>query len=142
MCSSDLGIRVEIVRNDAAGYLRSVYTDHNFDLASGWHQYRSDPAVSTTVWYRSGSPKGAPWTNQWGWSDPALDKTIDDAATEIDPAKRKALYAEFQKQVTADVPLVWITELPYHTIHSKRVRNVPVTIWGTASPMLDVWLAD
>ena len=27
--------------------------DHAFDLASGWHQYRNDPAVSTTVWYRS-----------------------------------------------------------------------------------------
>jgi peptide/nickel transport system substrate-binding protein len=33
----------------------------------GWHQYRNDPAVSTSVWYRSGQPKGAPWTNQWGW---------------------------------------------------------------------------
>ena len=36
-------------------------------------QYRNDPAVSTTVWYRSGQPKGAPWTNQWGWQDATID---------------------------------------------------------------------
>ena len=42
--------------------------------------------MSTTVWYRSGSPKGAPWTNQWGWQSDQNDKLIDAAAFEIDPA--------------------------------------------------------
>jgi peptide/nickel transport system substrate-binding protein len=60
---NEVGIRVEIVRLDAAGFLRTVYNDWNFDLATGWHQYRNDPAVSTTVWYRSGQPRGAPWTS-------------------------------------------------------------------------------
>jgi peptide/nickel transport system substrate-binding protein len=63
----EVGIPVEIVRNDGGGFLKQVYDDHAFDLATGWHQYRNDPAVSTTVWYRSGQPKGAPWTNQWDW---------------------------------------------------------------------------
>ncbi|MFM8617044.1 MAG: ABC transporter substrate-binding protein [Alphaproteobacteria bacterium] len=70
---NEVGIRVEIVRLDAAGFLRTVYNDWNFDLATGWHQYRNDPAVSTTVWYRSGQNKGAPWTNhyrQCGGSQP------------------------------------------------------------------------
>ena len=57
----DIGIKVEIVQLDIAGALTTVYRDWNFDLATGWHQYRGDPAVSTTVWYRSGSPKGSPW---------------------------------------------------------------------------------
>jgi peptide/nickel transport system substrate-binding protein len=73
----EVGIRVEIVRLDAAGFLRTVYNDWNFDLATGWHQYRNDPAVSTSVWYRSGQPKGAPWTNQWGWEDPEADRIMD-----------------------------------------------------------------
>ena len=65
----EIGIPVEIVRNDGGGFLKQVYDEHAFDIATGWHQYRNDPAVSTTVWYRSGQPKGAPWTNQWGWKD-------------------------------------------------------------------------
>lgn len=44
-----IGIEVEIVRYDAAGFLSNVYNEWNFDLATGWHQYRGDPAVSTTV---------------------------------------------------------------------------------------------
>ena len=103
----EIGIPVEIVRNDGGGFLKQVYDDHAFDLATGWHQYRNDPAVSTTVWYRSGQPKGAPWTNQWGWEDKTVDKTIDDAATEVDPVKRKALYAEFVKEVNTELP-VWM----------------------------------
>ncbi|HRO61578.1 MAG TPA: ABC transporter substrate-binding protein, partial [Burkholderiaceae bacterium] len=50
-----IGIDIELVRYDAAGWLKNVYNDWNFDLATGWHQYRGDPAVSTTAWYRSGS---------------------------------------------------------------------------------------
>jgi len=55
---NEVGIRVEIVRLDAAGFLRTVYNDWNFDLATGWHQYRNDPAVSTTV-FSSPSSIGA-----------------------------------------------------------------------------------
>ena len=93
------------MRNDGGGFLKQVYDDHAFDLASGWHQYRNDPAVSTTVWYRSGQPKGAPWTNQWDWTDPKIDKIIDDAATEVDAAKRKALYGDFVRGVNTEMPI-------------------------------------
>jgi peptide/nickel transport system substrate-binding protein len=101
-----VGIGIEIVRYDAAGYLSNVYKDWNFDLATGWHQYRGDPAVSTTVWYRSGSPKGAPWTNQWGWQSDSVDKQIDAAAFEIDPAKRRKLYAQLATQVNTETAAV------------------------------------
>ena len=70
----EIGIKVEIVQLDIAGALTTVYRDWNFDLATGWHQYRGDPAVSTTVWYRSGSPKGVPWTNQFGWQSDKVDQ--------------------------------------------------------------------
>src|SRR5690606_3371585 len=70
---AEVGIEVAIVQRDAAGFLSDVYRDWEFDLATGRHQYRSDPAVSTTVWYRSGAPNGAPWTNQWGWRDAEID---------------------------------------------------------------------
>lgn len=138
----EVGIKVEIVRNDGGGFLKQVYDDHAFDLASGWHQYRNDPAVSTTVWYRSGQPKGAPWTNQWDWTDPAIDKTIDDAATEVDPVKRKALYAEFEKQANTALPVWMPIEQLFVTVISARARNHSNTPrWGSSS-WHDLWLAD
>ncbi|MGE0717126.1 MAG: ABC transporter substrate-binding protein [Alphaproteobacteria bacterium] len=139
---SEVGIRVEIVRNDGAGFLKQVYADHAFDLATGWHQYRNDPAVSTTVWYRSGQPPGAPWTNQWGWTDPTIDKIIDDAATEVDPVKRKALYAAFVQRANAELPLWCPIEQIFVTTITAKARNHSNTPrWGSSS-WHDLWLAE
>ena len=138
---SEVGIPVEIVRNDGGGFLKQVYDEHAFDLATGWHQYRNDPAVSTTVWYRSGQPKGAPWTNQWGWEDSAVDRTIDAAATEVDPVKRKALYAEFVKEVNTELPVWMPIEQIFVTVISAKARNHSNTPrWGSAS-WHDLWLS-
>ncbi len=135
-----IGIRVEIVQLDIAGALTAVYRDWNFDLATGWHQYRGDPAVSTTVWYRSGSPKGAPWTNQYGWQSDAVDKLIDDAASEIDPAKRKALYADWVKAVNAEIPVAMLTERPFYAVTSKKVQNHHTSPRWDSGDFHDTWL--
>ncbi len=138
---SQVGVRVEIVRLDAAGWLRTIYNDHNFDLASGWHQYRSDPAVSTTVWYRSGSPVGAPWTNQWGWSDPTIDQIIDNAATELDVGRRRALYADFVRRAQTELPLWMPIEQIFVSVFNRRLRNVGNNPRWASSSWHDTWLA-
>lgn len=135
-----VGIRVEIVQLDIAGALSAVYRDWNFDLATGWHQYRGDPAVSTTVWYRSGSPKGSPWTNQFGWQSDKVDQLIDQAATELDPAKRKALYAEFVAAVNDELPVWMMTERPFYAATSKRVQNHHTVPRWDSGDWHDTWL--
>ncbi|WP_316229691.1 ABC transporter substrate-binding protein [Bradyrhizobium sp. SZCCHNR1051] len=137
----EVGIAIEIVRNDGGGFLKQVYDEHTFDLATGWHQYRNDPAVSTTVWYRSGQPKGAPWTNQWGWDDAKIDKIIDDAATEVDPAKRKALYADFVREANTELPVWMPIEQIFVTVITAKARNHSNTPrWGSSS-WHDLWLS-
>lgn len=138
----EIGIQVEVVRNDGGGFLKQVYDEHAFDLATGWHQYRNDPAVSTTVWYRSGQPKGAPWTNQWGWEDPTIDKIIDDAATEVDPAKRKALYADFVTRANTELPIWMPIEQLFVTVITAKARNHSNTPRWASSTWHDLWLAE
>lgn len=135
-----VGIAIEIVRYDAAGFLSNVYKDWNFDLATGWHQYRGDPAVSTTVWYRSGSPKGAPWTNQWGWESPAIDKLIDSAAFEIDPAKRRKLYGELATAVNTEIPLWMSIERLLISVTNKSLQNHHNQPRWISSSWADLWL--
>jgi peptide/nickel transport system substrate-binding protein len=135
-----VGIGVEIVRYDAAGFLRNVYRDWNFDLATGWHLYRGDPAVSTTVWYRSGSPAGAPWTNQWGWKSDTVDQTIDAAASEIDPVKRRKLYVDFATQVNTELPLWMATERVQMSVTSVRLQNHHNQPRWISSNWADLWV--
>jgi peptide/nickel transport system substrate-binding protein len=135
-----VGIKVEIVNLDTAGALATVYRDWNFDIATGWHQYRGDPAVSTTVWYRSGSPRGAPWTNQYGWQSDKVDKLVDEAAAELDPVKRKALYAEWVQAVNEDLPVWMMTERTFLAATSKKVHNDHnYPRWGSGD-WHDTWL--
>ena len=136
----EVGIGIEIVRYDAAGFLSNVYKEWNFDLATGWHQYRGDPAVSTTVWYRSGSPKGAPWTNQWGWESKEIDQIIDAAAFEIDPTKRRKLYEEFVTRVNTEIPLWMAIEQQFISVTSKKVHNDHNNPRWASSHWADVWI--
>ncbi len=137
---SEVGIKVEIVNLDVAGALTAVYKDHNFDIATGWHQYRGDPAVSTTVWFRSGSPVGAPWTNQYGWQSDKVDKLIDDAASEINPVKRKALYAEFVREVNDQLPIFFVTQREFYSVYSSKLQNSHNTSRWPSSSWNDTWL--
>ncbi|GHV50127.1 peptide ABC transporter substrate-binding protein [Deltaproteobacteria bacterium] len=139
---AELGIRVEIVNYDIAGALSAVYKTHDFDIATGWHQYRGDPAVSTTVWIRSGSPAGAPWTNQYGWKSDKIDKLIDDAASEIDPAKRRELYAQLARDVNEDFPLWFATERAFNSLVNKKLRNDHNIQRWPSSSWYDTWLAE
>lgn len=137
----EIGVRVEIDARDTAGFLTSVYREHNFDLTTGWHQYRSDPAVSTTVWFRTGSAVGTPWTNQYGYDNPAMDAAIDAGATELDPAKRKALYQDFVRLAVEDVPVHMAVEHAFLSVYSRRLMNSHNTPrWASAS-WHDTWLA-
>jgi peptide/nickel transport system substrate-binding protein len=137
---AEVGIKVEIANYDYAGSLAAVYKEHNFDIATGWHQYRGDPAVSTTVWFRSGSPAGSPWTNQFGWQSDKVDKLIDDAASEINPAKRKALYAEFVREVNEQLPIFFVTQREFYSVYNRKLQASHNSSRWPSSSWNDTWL--
>lgn len=135
-----IGIEVEILTNDAPGFLNGVYRDHDFDTANGWHQFRSDPAVSTMVWLRSGAPVGTPWSNQFGYENEELDRLIDEAATELDPEKRAELYHEIQRISMEELPVIFAIEHPFISVTSKKLKNHHNTPRWNSSSWYDLWL--
>ena len=93
------------------------------------------------MWYRSGSPKGAPWTNQWGWQSEAVDALTDQAAAELDPAKRRQLYADWTKLINEELPIWMVTEREFQTAATKRLQNgLNTPRWGSGD-WHDAWLA-
>ena len=136
----EVGIEVTQVPNDAPAFLTGVYRDGDFDLANGWHQFRADPAVSTTVWLRSGSPVGTPWSNQFGFVDAEMDALIDAAATELDPTKRAAMYHDLQRHVQDTLPVYFAIEHPFVSITSNRLQNHHNTPRWMSSSWYDLWI--
>ena len=119
-----VGINAEIANNDAGAHLTAVYTDHDFDISVGSPVFRGDPAISTTILVKSGTPDGVFFSNQGGFADAALDALIDKANETVDVAARTELYKDFQKQVAGKLPLINVAEWGFITVARTSVKNV------------------
>lgn len=137
---AEIGIDAELVNNDSAAHQKAVYTDHAFDLAVAPPVFRGDPAISTTILVRSGTPDGVPFSNQGGFADPKLDELIDKAASELDEKARIGLYHEFQKEVEAKLPLINVAEWGFITVARSTVKNVSNNPRWAVSNWADTWL--
>lgn len=109
---------------------------HDFELSMDAVFNWGDPVIGVHRTYLSSNIReGVIWSNTQSYSNPKVDSLLEKAARETNEAKRKALYAEFQKIVADELPVAWINLLPYHTAYRKTISNPPLTIWGTMSPL-------
>ena len=99
-----------------------------------------DPVIGVHRTYIcSNIKKGVMWSNTQGYCDPKVDEILEKASVEKDFAKRKALYAEFQKIVTQELPVAWTFEVPSYTAYHKDLGNPPLTVWGAMAPFDEVY---
>lgn len=106
------------------------------DVVYNW----GDPIIGVHRTYLSDNiRKGVIWSNTQQYSNPKVDDLLDKAGKETNLAKRKALYAEFQQIVVDDAPLAFINTLPMYMAYDKKLRNVNKTIWGSVTPLHEVY---
>ena len=113
---------------------------HDFDMTTDLVYNWGDPVIGVARTYMSDNIRPIVWTNTQSYRNPKVDELLTSAGTAMDPAKRKAEYAQFQKIVTDDVPIVFLNLTPFFMASTKNVGNVPTSIWGPASPMDEVYL--
>jgi len=131
-----IGIKVEVrAAPDFPTWAKRV-SGHNFELTMDIVFNWGDPVIGVHRSYLSSNIReGVIWSNTQSYANEKVDAILAAAAVELDQAKRKALYAEFQQIVAADLPIYWINSMPYHTAHDKRLGNPPTGIWGAMHPM-------
>jgi peptide/nickel transport system substrate-binding protein len=111
---------------------------HDFDMSMDIVFNWGDPIIGVNRTYLSTNIKPIVWTNTQSYDNPKVDELLNAAGGVLDPTKRKAYYATFQKIVTEDLPIDYINVIPYHTAASKKLVNVPTSIWGPMSPYDEV----
>jgi peptide/nickel transport system substrate-binding protein len=127
---------------DVPTWLRRVYTNYDFELTSNWIQTLADPVIGVHRLYHSNTIKpGTVFVNGSRWSSPETDDLMNRATVEVEPGKRAALYHEFQKKVVEASPLVFVHELDFVTVHSKRLQNFLVSPLGLYSSFDQAWLS-
>ncbi|MDB5818442.1 MAG: transporter substrate-binding protein [Rhizobacter sp.] len=136
-----VGVRLDNQLLDAPGYLKAVNKDWDFEICTDTGTFRGDPAVGSTIWYHSGIPAGVPWSNQFGWKSDEIDTVADQAAVELDPAKRKALYQRFAVIANTEMPVLMALEANMVSAVNAKVRNDHNMPRWPASSWHDVWIA-
>ena len=89
------GIKIEVVREPTDGYWSNVWTKKPF-CASSWSGRATSNMMLTQTLYSK-----AKW-NASHWKNPRFDQLLVAARTEMDPARRKAMYLEMQTLVNED----------------------------------------
>ena len=137
-------IGIDVTVRTSAGFPAWAKTVSNWefdmtvDVVFNW----GDPVIGVHRTYLcENAKKGVIWSNNQQYCNTEVDQILEKAGQENDRNQRIAFYSKAQKLISKDVPIYFTDTVPYHTIYNhKKVGNPPSTIWGTCSPLDEVFL--
>ncbi|MEE9331225.1 MAG: peptide-binding protein [Methylophilaceae bacterium] len=117
----EVGIDVKIRVIEWASFISRFINTGDFDVVIlGWG-LGLDPD-QYNIWHSSQQAPGL--FNFVGYSNPEVDKLLEDGRTEMNPDKRMKIYHQFAKKLLADSPIVYLSAGYSLTAMHKRVQGV------------------
>jgi peptide/nickel transport system substrate-binding protein len=124
----DVGIALDLRTFEFATFFADVTKGAYQMYSMSWAGGNEDPDFFEYAFHSDKfPPHGA---NRSFYSNPKIDALINQGRAETDPAKRKAVYAEVQKILAADLPYIDLWFLDNVVVHTKRVRNLKLNPSG------------
>jgi len=105
-----VGITLQVKTEDNATFSRNVFNQREFDTAVVSYCNGDDPDIGFRRQVDSRQISTTAFTNGAGYSNPDVDRLLDQATREPDPAKRTPIYRQLQEQLVRDLPYLWLTE--------------------------------
>jgi len=136
-----IGVKVTIRSEGLATWLKRAFTDYDFDLTQNGLANLSDPVLGMHRAVHSRSIRqGSVFANGSRWSSPKTDQLMDAAAKELDTDRRKELYAELQKILAEEAPIIWVNEISFPSGINKKFKDVISTPQGLHGSFHKAWL--
>ena len=105
-----VGIALQVKTEDNATFSRNVFNQRQFDTAVASYCNGDDPEIGFRRQVDSRQISTTAFSNGAGYSNPDVDRLLDQGAREPDPAKRTPIYRQLQEQLVRDLPYVWLAE--------------------------------
>ena len=119
-----VGVKLEVRNQDFAEFVNRIYTRRDFDTAVIGGNSGPDPAIGTQRWYWSKNfQPGVAFSNGTHYASAEMDRALESAQTELDPAKRRQHYLQFQRLAQTDLPRIPLIAATRVVVSSKRLRN-------------------
>lgn len=125
MWQQNLGITLTVENIDPDKYFDLMHAgQHGQIFSGGWCADYPDPENFADALFHTGAQQ-----NQGNYSNPALDKILEDARVEQDPARRIQLYQRAEQIIVDDAPVLFTT----HGLSYLLVK--PYVIGYTLTPI-------
>lgn len=112
------GIRMSIQRIELGVWVKNFQSKQMGLTFNDWPTL-PDPNLLFYRHFRM-APQGADFRN---WKNEAASKLLDEGRAESDPVKRKAIYAQFQKELATSVPTIMFFGADLVTVKNEKVQN-------------------
>lgn len=132
----EAGIKIQLETSDVAGWNKRM-GEWDFDLSFNYPYQYGDPALGVARQYISSNiVKGSPFVNNGGYSNPEVDRLFAEAAN-APSEKRPDLYKKVQQILVEDVPILWLTDMEFPTVHRCNVKDFATTAIGVNDGLRD-----
>ena len=128
MWQETLGVTIEPVLVEPFDYLDEIYAGNTGNIfGHGWCADYPDPENFLDVLFYTGSQQ-----NLGGYSNPEIDRLLEQARIEPDVTARMALYAEIEQRLVDDAPGIFTVHSLSAELVSPRLQNYILTPIGVA----------
>lgn len=126
MWQETLGVTIEPVLVEPFNYLDELYSGNTGNIyGHGWCADYPDPENFLDILFHTGSQQ-----NLGGYSNPEIDRLLEQARIEPDVTARMALYAQIEQQLVDDAPAIFTTYSLSAELVSSRLENYLLTPIG------------
>lgn len=114
-----VGVTLEIRTNEFATFYSDLRAG-NFDLAASQWVGVADPHQYYLVFASRMTPAGG-GNNRGGYANPEMDRLLAAGDAALDPAARRAIYAQVQRLAAADLPYVSLWWIDNVAVFNRRL---------------------
>jgi peptide/nickel transport system substrate-binding protein len=118
---AEVGITLELKPREAATIIAD-WTSNSYELMSFGLGNRFDP--DTILYPRFHTSRKAPEGNNTCYSNPEVDRLLDEGRQESDFERRKQIYSEAQKIIVEEAPIIILTYKPEFLVGVKELENI------------------
>jgi len=137
-----IGVQLNVRLQDSGEFVNRIYTRRDFDTVLYGANAGPDPAIgSHRFYYSSTFQPGIAFSNGAHYANPQVDALLDAAQVELDPAKRRQLYLDFQRIVARDAVTLPLVSASAPILSNRRLRDAIVSADGVLGNFASAWLA-
>lgn len=123
---AEIGVKLDIKMMELNVYV-DAWLKGDFDMAVALNGGRADPySMYNRYWTKAGNLQKVA-----NYIDDTLDSQMQKGREETDPAKRKAIFANFEKHLVEMSPWVWLYTSYSYTAQQKNVQGFVPTPEGS-----------